>query len=765
MIKRIVSALTLALILFCLCSSTLYAFAQEVTEDKESAAEILEDALRYSCKYNAEDKKVSVEGTMHYEAFARHKESKLIIYAIPPGASEYDVAADTDSTILAETDASIRFSFSFSLKNTVDRFSRYAIFLRSPEGELTLATEAQYPEVSYVKDDTDSSSGFKGIMGAPTAKYSELNAGTAILPVYLDELFTDISAGYIHQVDDEQFFFAKNYVDRLDAKVNSLSASGAKVYLQFLLNSNGSFAIEKAEGAEYYLPNVYDITALRLINAATEFLTARYNSARGGNISGIVVGKGWDNYYTNNYSGETDLEKYAQKCAFYAMVVANSARSIKPSLHIVLPFTGKNFKADPTFVGEEGKSYDVRQLLEKLMSYFEESFESGMSCSLLVETDVVPLGISNETIESGIDVDNLQPSAELCAGEQKDFLAFLNELSLKYMSVPKSFIFAWCPDKTLRGNALAAAYVYSYYALLSDSAVSSFVVDLSAYGENTIKDIFRIIKYIDTAQGKEITDGILKYFGKSTWNEVVGGEIPTVYSGKQIISIGALPILPESCKGSFDYFGFYDSASIDGWYKGIGCTSLKIDYASSDKKALKAELATSDGSSADIIYEYEHYENIEFTPYLKFDIQVSDVCADSLYEISFTFENSNTRLESSYAIKGNEKTQVVLDFSQVSDFKLLENMRISLRKIHGEASNSTLWLHGISGHSTEYEDERLEELILNERNKVKHIDEENAETADMEQTAIAMGIIVVLGALGIGIFIAFRKDTRHQKND
>ncbi len=764
MIKRIVSALTSILILFCLCSSSLHVFAQDTTADKE-AAEIFEEALRFSCGYNAQDKKITVEGTMHYEAFAKHKESKLVIYAIPPGASEYDVARDPNSEILAETDASIRFGFTFDLKNTLDRFSRYAIFLRSAEGELTLGTEAQYPEVAYIKDDTGAGSGFKGIMGSPTAQYSELNAGTAILPVYLDELFTDISVGYIHQVDDEQFFFAKNYIDRLDAKVNSLSVSGAKVYLQFLLKSNGTFAVEETEGADCYLPDVYDTDTLRLINAATEFLTARYNSTRGGNICGIVVGKGWDSYGINNYSNETDVEKYAQKCAFYAMVVANSARSIDPSFEVVLPFTGENFSPDPSFVGEEGRSYALKGLMENIMSYFEDSFESGINCSVFVETDAVPLGISNETIEGGIDTEAAETSAKLCAGAHREFLDFLNDLSSKYKSVPKDIMFVWCPTLSLSGNALTAAYVYSYYSLLKDSAVSSFVIDLSAYGEGGLKDIFRLIKYIDTPQGKEITDSLLKYFGKDSWSEVVGGEAPAVSSGKQILSISAIPSLPEDCKGSFDYFGFYDSASIDGWYKGIGCTNLKIDYASSEKKALKAELATSDGTSAEIMYEYEYYENIEFTPFLSFEILVADASEDSLYEISFMLEDSDIRLESFYVITGNEKNQVVLDFSSNRDFKLLKNMRISVRRIHGEASNSTLWLHGISGHSQEYEEEKLEELIHNERNKVKNISEQSTETADIGQTAIAMGIIVVLGALGIGIFIAFRKDTKNNKND
>ena len=765
MTKRIVSALVSALILFCLCSSSLYVFARDITDNKEDASEIFEDALGFSCRYNAEEKKITVEGTMNYEAFAKHKESKLIIYAIPPGASESDVAANPDAKILAETDASIRFGFSFNLNNTLDRFSRYAIFLRSPEGVLTLGTEAQYPEVAYVKGDMDSQSCFKGIFGYPTAKYSELNAGTAILPVYLDELFTDISAGYIHQVDDEQFFFAKNYIDRLDASVNSLSASGAKVYLQFLLKSNGTFTIQKTETTSYYLPDVYDSTALKLINAATEFLTARYKETRGGNISGIVVGKGWDDYYTNNYSNLTDLEKYAQKCAFYAMVVANSARSISPNLDIVLPFTGNNFKDDSSFAGEEGRSFATKKLIEFIMAYFDDSFESGMPCSLLIESEEVPLGISNESLEDGIDVEAHQPFDALCAGSQRKLVDFLKVLSGKYKSVPQSFIFVWRPPSSLRGNALTAAYAYSYYSLLKDNAVASFVIDLSDFDKGRIKDISRIIKYIDTPRSGEITQSLLKYFGRASWSEVVGGEVPSVGGGKQILSISAMQSLPENCKGSFGYFSFSDYSAIEGWYKGIGCTGLKMDYASSEKRALKADLTTADGASAEVIYEYEYYENIEFTPYLAFDLQVSDGAEDSIYEISFMFENSDMRLESSYAVRGNEKCRVVLDLSQSREFKLLENMRISVRQIYGDASNSTLWLHGISGYSTEYEEERLEELILNERNKIKNIDEESSEAAGIEQTAIAIGIVVVLGALGIGIFIAFRKDTKSNKND
>ena len=114
------------------------------TESEENIVQ--SDVLSFSCTYDDISKKVTVNGTINHDAFASHKESTLLIFLVPPGMSEYDVALADGAEPLAQTGASVNFGFSFKANGFADRFSRYAIFLKSPDGELTLGTQAQYAE-------------------------------------------------------------------------------------------------------------------------------------------------------------------------------------------------------------------------------------------------------------------------------------------------------------------------------------------------------------------------------------------------------------------------------------------------------------------------------------------------------------------------------------------------------------------------------------------------------------------------------------------
>ena len=119
----------------------------ESINDSVNAESEVEDILYFSCVYDAENKTVNVSGTMKHDAFAEHNNSSLEIFLIPPGKTEYEVANDPTVEPIAQTSVSIKFGFNFKATRLVDRYSRYAIFLKSPEGERILATEAQYAEV------------------------------------------------------------------------------------------------------------------------------------------------------------------------------------------------------------------------------------------------------------------------------------------------------------------------------------------------------------------------------------------------------------------------------------------------------------------------------------------------------------------------------------------------------------------------------------------------------------------------------------------
>lgn len=769
--KRFVSMLLIIIMAFFSSFSTFLTFAEESetsanpADSEEAKDETVEDLLSFSCVYDAESNKISINGAMQYEALAEHKKSKLLIYSVPPGASEYEVAKKEKP--ITETAVSIRFDLTFSQKDFLGRYSKYAIFLRTADGKLILGTEAQYPEVaSTIKKDSDKTY-FKGLVGAENSYYSGIDAGTVILPVYLEDLFTETSAGYVYHLDEGQFFFSKNYIDKLDSIINSFSVSGAKVYLQYLLREGSSFGVKNAEKAKYYMPNVYNEDTLLRIHSLTDFLVSRYSESLGGCISGIVVGHSWDSFEQNNNCSSYDFEVYAKKCADYTIVVANAARSVNSSIDIVLPFSAENFKASADFSGVEKKTFSTKSLIESVMYYLDNSFESGIACSLLLQSNEVPFGISNRNISDGVDLDFSDYREEIYAGNQAYFSSFLKEISNKYTSVPKDYIFRWSVPEELNGNALSCAYAYSYYALRNDKNVSAFVMDLSSGDVSRINEIYKIAKYIDTSESSAITKNLLGFFGKKSWSEIVDNAADSDSNAKYIYTATPIDGLPAEVKGSFKYFDFSDAFSNDGWYRGIGCQSLKLAYASSNQKALSAQFKLNNGSRSEIIYDYEKYENLTYTPYLKFDLQISDATFGSLYEVMVVFENKDARLETSSIVSSNKAAEIVIKLDHkdyVGKFDNIESLKISVRALNGEHENCALWLYGISGYSLKYSSDKLESFIEKERNKINNELSESSEDA-FDQTIIAIVLVLISGVLVIGIFILIRKDTRSNKNE
>jgi hypothetical protein len=295
---------------------------------------------------------------------------------------------------------------------------------------------------------------------------------------------------------------------------------------------------------------------------------------------------------------------------------------------------------------------------------------------------------------------------------------------------------------------------------MSDDAVSCFIVDIP--DSKALSDVFLTMKYIDTSLGLQSTSELLQYFDAKSWNELPGITLESFSVNNSIASVLPSFELPSDIIGSFDYFDFSSSIFTDGWYRGVGCKSIKVDYSDSSKKALKAELSLLNNGIGQLVYAYPQHENMTHTPYISFDIRVSDSLEDSLYEVEIVLGNSASKLESSCVLKGNEATSIVLDISGYDKANTVENIKISVRSIYGDADTATLWLDGISGHSKDNTSEKLEELIGKDRDAINNSLEEEKTAKTFEKAAIAMGIAIIVGSLAIGLFITFKKNRNEE---
>ena len=766
--KRVIALILMLLTVF--YSFSFFAFADKgskndnetlTTESKDTVQNLQsEDILSFSCHYLPDTKTVNVKGTMNYDAFAVHGDSTLVIYAIPSGKSESDVINDENAKPIAEAPVSITFAFAFKLSNIVDRYSRYAIFLRSKDGRYILATEAQYPEATADITPINDKSDFKGLVGEYSSNISSINADMTILPVYLDDIITSKSSTYIYTVDNKQIFFNEDYVKKLDSQIRSSSLFGTKVYLRFLLRSGESIEAYSNGDSIYALPNAFDESVILSLHSITDFLVKRYSGGLNGEISGIVIGKNWDAPHKYNSFENISFEDYVLLCGQYAAIVYNAARDANSDLNIMLSVSGNGFYAEQGENVGVDRQLSSKKLLEALMQYFDNSSYSGIRCELLVEATETPLMITSEDLNDGIDLENSLPPDKLYIGRQADLSSFLKELSQKYESASSNYGVLWIPDFNLSGNALCAAYSYAFYSLLIEESVTSFSVEFSSIAENkaNINDLLHILKNID-AKDNDVTANTLDFFKKSSWAEVLGVDVVPTLEYKLIYSSDVLSSSPKKIKGSFDYFDFNASYLAENWGLGVGCDNLKIGYSHTNSKALRADLLVNNKDFCDLIYCYEYPENISYTPYVQFDLELTDENS-SVYEIKFTFESLSSSYEAKSLVKANEKANIILDMSKAKGFEELKAVKISVRSLNDDSDSCTLWINKITGLSKKYSSSRLSTLIKSERDKqMQKNDSDNAR--DIWTRYITVGAIVLISAfLGVALMLMLQKNNR-----
>ena len=414
---------------------------------------LYENSITYTCQYDEKTSKILISGTVPHDVMIEYKEYFLDVYVITPGQTVQEAVFSSEATVKASMKLAIKFDFSLSVATMSERFSRYAIVIRSSEGQKILAAEPQYIYVasSYLFDPSNRLP-YKGISSEQTAISSNLGAGTAIVPVYLNRLIGTHSGGMIYPMEEGFCYFNRTYVESLDAITRSYSASGTRVYFQLLLEANGSeFALAngQAYGADYDFPNLQETKNLRQIATAATFLAERYETNQSGLLSGIVVGSSIDRA-SQNYTGGLSLEQYAEQYAFYLMVVASSVRIHRAEIDVVIPFSSMDTYSDSSNALKETADYSPALLLEGILSIFDQRLSNRFSCGTMIESEEIPMGLGENSATPSYST----PEGVLSAENLELYETYFNQLKNRYLCAPDHFIYSWKVSDALSGNRL-----------------------------------------------------------------------------------------------------------------------------------------------------------------------------------------------------------------------------------------------------------------------------------------------------------------------
>ena len=112
-------------------------------------------------------------------------------------------------------------------------------------------------------------------------------------------------------------------------------------------------------------------------------------------------------------------------------------------------------------------------------------------------------------------------------------------------------------------------------------------------------------------------------------------------------------------------------------------------------------------------------------------------------------------------VEGDAPTDITLDMAKFVKANDIENCKISVRSLDGVASECSFWLYDVTGLSNVYSSSQLSDLIIRERDKVRHPDEMVQDGNTLGNLALAIALIVASAVLGMGVFVAFRRDDRN----
>ena len=782
--KRVLVVLIAMLMIF--NSTALLASAKNISFNGDEITESDDDVGKISSiSYSDKEKKININGTVAHDTMVSRNEDKLEVYRIPIGASAADVISSESAKPVMSADISVKFHFSIKAESAVDRFSAYAVVIRGKSGEWTTIGEPLYasvdtPELDVIRD----ISNYKGISTELTSNATEVGVGSTIIPINFGNLLSHSSTGYLYSLQGTHVYFDKQYINELDIKMNSYSAIGAKVYLQFILDSDGDggvVALPTSDGVSP-VPDMRSEQNLTLISAFTDFLCNRYTV-----LSGIILGERVDEAYpgSENMAAREYSENYAQ----YMLTVANVARSIESGIDIVLPLGDTNSYLAK--LQNDEIEFTGAQMLSDVCDFLDRSHVGRFAYSTMIETSHVPFAISEETLESK--KFSVSAYEGICADNADIYSAYIELLSADYRSTPLGFIFKWTLSADITGNVLTCAYSYSYFKLMGISNINAFVVSfetLEAADNYAMQDeLSHIMKYIDTSLCFDVTAPQLKLLGVSSWYSIIKNMYSGQFDQRRIMQPEIYDSLPEGILGSYVYYDFMYHTDLSIWNEGNFCDSLKIDHSKTSGRSLRAHFtpnARTSSEYAEFFCDYDYPENFVFTPYLaiSFSIDEDEVNTaavteanqstqapkKSLYEVNITMGSDTTVSELVAVCAAGEKQELIFDMSEFSAYSMVEYIKISVRSLGGEdaAKGYTFSLASVIGHSTVYTAGELSGLISEERLRIRDMydDASTEEKSEKNTWMIMMGAGLTVIVIAVGVFMCFRReDDTHEENE
>ncbi len=710
-------------------------------------------AVSFTCEYNAKDNKIIIDGTVSHDFMKTHENYTIKAYAIEPNQDYREVINDPSSTVLAQTQMTVKFTFGIAIKSIEERYFKYAIVLSSENGKNYIAGQPMLPSIpSEFKYNSEDRSAFKGICTDSSINVGNSGAGTVIVDIDIDKTVGDSTDSILYPMKDTYIHIRKSYIETIDKQVMIAELNGARVYLRLLLSADSASAYSLTTGKTkciYSIPDLYDQNngVLEYIAMISDFLAGRYNGDNG-KVCGMILGSKIDDIKYSNAIGTMDLDEYAELYVLYLTVVANAVRAIDPSFDMVIPFSNTN----DYNLSRDGDNITPSILLESIVERLDQNVSGDFSCTLLIESDISPLELTDNaefTLK-----DN---TGYIMCNNVQGLINYLDNLS-SYNSVPSNIIYMWNPDKQISGKELCCAYVYSYLMLAPEPYVSAFALNIDSVSYELLE---HIMQQIDTPSSKEAIAPLCQYLTADTWENFIGSSIDyekmflrKVFNSEFLSSVSANFI------GEFQYIDFNASATYEMMSAGDNCHIIRSDY-----KALNIDTTPLKmGTWAQVFGVFDNAESYEFTPYISLTFEITDKNAstDALYEILLTLGSEDREISASGVVTSGTEQTLYFDVSEFTDdLNNAEHIKISARCLSKDTDGFSIRMYNMKGHSDQYTSDVLENLINARRLEINDGIVDDSDGFNYAAILTFVGVILGMVIIGVGLILIFGRESDH----
>lgn len=347
-----------------------------------------------------------------------------------------------------------------------------------------------------------------------------------------------------------------DFISRSSSYANgsSFTVSGTTYYMNTAMLDyfNSQFEYGRANGIEKIYVQIYaqqfagltDTTASSAAYHAFDTATAAGRSVvsnvfeivcrhMGKNVDYWIIGNEINDQHQYYEMGTSSLDTYVTNYERAMRLMYNAARNYKSDVCVMVCL-------DHEWNSTAGNRFNAKDLLTKLA---DKTKSDNYNWGVAIHPYPEPLTSANFWDDSSNGATNAVSTERITMYNLDVMTDFMQTSAMKYNSAVRPIAITECGFNALENGRenqrlQAAAYCYAYYKAEANHYIDAFII--RSYADNTSesaqgfcfglkntnqdkREIYDVLRYIDTSYGSKLTSTYLSYFGVSSWSSLVPG--------------------------------------------------------------------------------------------------------------------------------------------------------------------------------------------------------------------------------------------------